>query len=300
MSDIRGHRERVRPEKAPANLGPVRKERPFLVTVGARGPKLMICKPKPESDSRQTEDVVFESDGLEVDLSRREFRARGVVIPIGSRAFEIIETLVKSGGELVTKDHLMKRVWPGAIVEDNTIQVHISAIRRALGSDRTVLQTVAGRGYRLLGKWTIRQNGRREMPQTSRAGLSEAHSFLTNIPVAASALIGREAAVQHLCDLLSAYRIVTLTGPGGIGKTVLASEIARRSFPTFDGDVLLVELASLSDPDLVPTAVAYALNLQLRSEVMTADAIARAIGGKRTPAGPRQLRTCHRRRRTNG
>ena len=95
----------------------------------------MICKLKPEPES-QHEPVVFESGGLEVDLSRRELRARGVTVPIGNRAFEIIEALVSSAGELVTKDDLMNRVWPGAIVEDNTIQVHISAIRRALGSDR--------------------------------------------------------------------------------------------------------------------------------------------------------------------
>jgi non-specific serine/threonine protein kinase len=241
----------------------------------------MTCKPKPEPDSRHAEQVIFESGGLEIDLSRRELRARGVTVPIGNRAFEIIETLVKSAGELVTKDELMKRVWPGAIVEDNTIQVHISAIRRALGSDRSVLKTIAGRGYRLLGDWTIRQNGARETSQAPRTVHTTAHSFLTNVPVAASALIGREAAVQHLCDLLSAYRAVTLTGPGGIGKTVLASEVARRLFPTFEGDVFLVELASLSDPDLVPTAVAYALNLQLRSDGMTAQTIARAIGSKR-------------------
>jgi non-specific serine/threonine protein kinase len=240
----------------------------------------MICKLKPEPESRH-EQVVFESGELEVDLSRRELRARGVTVPIGNRAFEIIEALVSSAGELVTKDDLMNRVWPGAIVEDNTIQVHISAIRRALGSDRGMLKTVAGRGYRLLGDWTMRQQSTPKTPHVPRPVQTTAHPFLTNVPVAASALIGRETAVQHLCDLLSAYRAVTLTGPGGIGKTVLASEVARRLFPTLEGDVFLVELASLSEPDLVPTGVAYALNLQLRSDAMSAETIARAIGDKK-------------------
>ena len=229
----------------------------------------------------QCEPHVFESSGLEVDLAKRELRNDGAIIPIGSRAFEIIETLVRSAGELVTKDELMRRVWPGAIVEDNTVQVHISAIRRALGKDRGLLKTVAGRGYRLLGDWTIRQESTRAqqpMPQPARTA---AHPFLSNVPVAASALIGRETAVQQLCDLLSAYRVVTLTGPGGIGKTVLASDVARRLFPTFEGDVLLVELTSLSDPELVPSAVAYVLNLQLRGDGTSAASVARAIGDKK-------------------
>lgn len=63
----------------------------------------------------------------------------------------------QSAGDLVTKNELMDRVWPGAIVEDNTLQVHISAIRKALGPDRGMLKTASGRGYRLLGAWTFRQ-----------------------------------------------------------------------------------------------------------------------------------------------
>ena len=70
-------------------------------------------------------------------------------------AFEIIAELAKAAGELVTKNDLMDRVWPGAIVEDNALQVHIAAIRKALGPDRGLLKTAFGRGYRLLGSWTI-------------------------------------------------------------------------------------------------------------------------------------------------
>ena len=62
--------------------------------------------------------LVYESGEWEVDLARRELRARGVPVPIGGRAFEIIEILVQSAGGLVTKDDLSARVWPGAIVEE--------------------------------------------------------------------------------------------------------------------------------------------------------------------------------------
>src|SRR6202051_2473423 len=125
--------------------------------------------------------------------------ARGGAVPIGNRAFEIIEVLVQSAGELVTKNDLMGRVWPGAIVEDNALQFHISAIRKALGPDRGMLKTVSGRGYRLLGAWTFRQE------KTSTAATmdldpvrSPAEPFQTNVPAAASDLVGRTIAVQHL------------------------------------------------------------------------------------------------------
>jgi DNA-binding winged helix-turn-helix (wHTH) protein len=171
---------------------------------------------------------VYESGEWEVDLARRELRARGVLVPIGGRAFEIIEVLVQSAGELVTKNDLMGRIWPGAIVEDNTLQFHISAIRKALGPDRGMLKTASGRGYRLLGAWTFRQESTSLVDPTGLDPVrSPAEPFQTNLPAAASDLVGRTIAVQHLRDLLSAYRVVTLTGPGGIGKTKLALEMAR-------------------------------------------------------------------------
>jgi predicted ATPase/DNA-binding winged helix-turn-helix (wHTH) protein len=215
----------------------------------------------------------------EVDLARRELRARGVPVPIGGRAFEIVEVLVQSAGELVTKNDLMGRVWPGAIVEDNTLQFHISAIRKTLGPDRGLLKSVYGRGYRLLGTWTIREDSKPADPVDLGPVRRPGPSFQTNVPVAASALIGRTAARRHLLDVLSAYRVVTLTGPGGIGKSVLGLEVARSVFPTFEGDCWLVELVSLSDPGLVPSAVARVLGLRVGGDEISAEAVARAIGG---------------------
>jgi non-specific serine/threonine protein kinase len=229
---------------------------------------------------REHAPIAFQCSGLEVDLARREFRAHGVAVPLGSRAFEIVETLVRSAGEVVTKNELLSRVWPGLTVGDNTVEVHISAIRKALGADRKMLKTVSGRGYRLVGNWTERGD---TAPDAAPAPLPTVveRTIVTNIPLAASALIGREAAVQQLCDMMSAYRVVTLVGPGGIGKTVLASEVARRLLPTVDSDVMFIELVSLSDPDLVPSAIAYALDLKLPGNDTSAAAVARAIGNKK-------------------
>jgi non-specific serine/threonine protein kinase len=101
--------------------------------------------------------LAYESGVWEINLARRELRLRGQPVPLGGRAFSIVEVLVQSAGELVTKDDLMSRVWPDVIVGDNTLQVHVSALRKAFGGDRWTLKTTAGRGYRLLGEWRGRQ-----------------------------------------------------------------------------------------------------------------------------------------------
>jgi predicted ATPase len=77
------------------------------------------------------------------------------------------------------------------------------------------------------------------------------------------------------------HRLVTLTGPGGIGKTRLGLEVARRLLPTFPDGVFLVELAPLATADLVPVTVAAVLGLTLTGGSISADRIGAAVGSKR-------------------
>ncbi|WP_064692912.1 ATP-binding protein [Rhizobium aegyptiacum] len=226
----------------------------------------------------QIERNLFEFSGWELDLAKRELRALGATVPLGSRAFDILEVLATASGEAVTKDDLMRRVWPGLVVEDNTIQVHISAIRKALGKDRDLLKTISGRGYRLIGQW----KSDRPAAQIATADMPPRETRpVSNIPAPTSELVGRESALRRLLTLTSAYRVVTLTGPGGIGKTVLASELARHLLPQLGGDAIFVELVSLAEPGLVPTTVAQALDLKLQSDQISAEAVARAVGARR-------------------
>jgi non-specific serine/threonine protein kinase len=137
-------------------------------------------------------------------------------------------------------------------------------------------QTIPKRGYRLTGTWTIQGADTPTLPSPSQQG-----GRGTNLPAAVSNLIGRDEILAHLRQICSAYRAVTLAGPGGIGKTALAIELARNQLPDFDAGVWLVELALLADPSLVPLAVAEAIGLQAGRGPMSAEGIARAIGQDR-------------------
>src|SRR5258706_3874630 len=229
--------------------------------------------------SEASANLVYACDQWEIDLGRRELRSRGIPVPLGGRAFEIVTVLVQSATELVTKDHMMERVWPGAIVGEGTLHVHISAVRKALGPDRAMLKTVSGRVYRRRASWTPQRGeataARVDPSVTRTSGAPPANNF----PPPITRLIGRAAAAQFVRDLISAYRVVTLTGPGGIGKTSLAIKAVCYLLPDFEDGAWIVELASLSDPGLVPSTVASTLGLKLAGEI-SADSVARAIGGR--------------------
>src|ERR1700681_2491178 len=229
--------------------------------------------------SEASANLVYAYEQWEIDLGRRELRSRGIPVPLGGRAFEVVTVLVQSASEFVTKDHLMERVWPGATVGEGTIHVHISAVRKALGQDRAMLKTVSGRGYRLLGSWTPQHREATAPPVYSPLTRTSGAPPASNFPPLISRLVGRAAAAQFVQDLVSAYRVVTLTGPGGIGKTSLAIKAVRYLLPDFEHGGWLVELASLFDPGLVPSTVASTLGLKLAGEI-SAESVARAVGGR--------------------
>jgi len=84
-------------------------------------------------------------------LRRQERQLRGPqgTCELGDRSCDILVTLLASSGQIVTKQDLMDAVWPGVAVEENTLQVHVSALRKVLGP--SLIQTVHGRGYKYVG-----------------------------------------------------------------------------------------------------------------------------------------------------
>lgn len=216
---------------------------------------------------------------MEVDFDRRHLLVHGQVAVIGERAFDILELLVRAGGELVSKDDILTRVWPGRFVGDNTLEVHISSLRKALGENRGLLKTAYGRGYRLLGSWQTQGAAEPARPAAPPVQV-DTGAPPTNLPIL-TPLIGRDDAAAAVVSLLEQERFVSLVGTGGIGKTRLALEVARRVLPSFEDGVWLVELGSLSDPSLVPGAVAAVLGLDIAGSASPLGLIARALQPKR-------------------
>src|ERR1700686_1768234 len=82
---------------------------------------------------------------------RRELLAEGRPLDLGGRAFDVLMALIEASGAVVSKDALMERVWPDRVVEENSLQAQISALRNAFGADRELIRTIAGRGYQFTG-----------------------------------------------------------------------------------------------------------------------------------------------------
>src|ERR1700757_2841479 len=96
---------------------------------------------------------------FQVSPHRREFLADGQPVQIGGRAFDVLMALIDAQGSVVSKNALMGRVWPDRIVEENNLQIQISALRAAFGADRDLIRTIAGRGYQFTGEIRIASAG---------------------------------------------------------------------------------------------------------------------------------------------
>src|SRR6266481_1175337 len=128
-------------------------------------------------------------------VARRELLAHGVPVTLGQRAFEILLMLVNRHGELVTKDELMAEVWPGIVVEENNIQVHVSALRKVLataGDGERYLLTVAGRGYRFVAPVESELESPTVAAVLDAAGAADGLAAGNNLPQQPTSLIGRE------------------------------------------------------------------------------------------------------------
>ena len=220
----------------------------------------------------------FSFGRCQVSVHRRELLREGRPVSLGSRAFDILVALVEGRGAVVTKDDLILRAWPGRVVEENTLEAQISALRRALGEDRTVIRTVAGRGYQFVAEIADR------LDAPGVEGLQAAPhvaSAVRALPVSVTPLIGRDAALREIVELAASSRLITLVGAGGVGKTRLAIEAARRLAAGFPDGVSIAELGPLGAAEFLPATVAEALGFPQGAGTPSLDRIAAAISHRR-------------------
>src|SRR6202030_3077230 len=225
--------------------------------------------------------AAIEFGRFQVRPHRREVLAESRPLDVGGRAFDVLMVLIEASGAVVSKDTLMNRVWPDRITEDNNLQHQISALRRAFAADRDLVRTIAGRGYKLTGAILTISTDLLVQPVTTPADIiSPSAGILTNLPEPVSELIGRDVELNEILDLSASHRLVTLSGAGGIGKTRLGFEVARHLLRRFADGVWAIELAPLSDPELVPVTVASALGLELTSGMASPLSVANALRSK--------------------
>src|SRR5271163_461430 len=133
---------------------------------------------------------------------RRELRADGAAVELGSRALDVLMVLTEAQGALVTKDEIMARVWPDTVVEENNLVVQISALRKALGEDRDFIRTVSGRGYRFTAEicGSVAEPGGTTESDPGVAPGTSASTLPSNLPTPVPSLIGRKPGLEEMLD----------------------------------------------------------------------------------------------------
>ncbi len=192
----------------------------------------------------------------------------GLPVRLGGRAFDLLLTLVEKSGEVISREQIEARVWPRTIVEETSLRVHVSTLRRVLKDGRDgarLIATIPGRGYCFVAPVTPlfddergRPNGPIEYsaPHDPLPGLAR-----SKLPLRLTRMIGRSEAVAAITAQLATRRLLSIVGAGGMGKTTVALAVAGAQFSAHSDGVHFVDLAPLSDPARVPAAVAQVVGV---------------------------------------
>jgi predicted ATPase/DNA-binding winged helix-turn-helix (wHTH) protein len=192
--------------------------------------------------------------------TRRVLSRDGKPVRLGSRALDLLIALVENGKELISKEELLKRVWPDTFIEEANLRVHVAALRKLLGDEGTgdqYINTVAGRGYCFVAPVA--------RVEETAAGITVAvfstPDVASDLPPSLTRVIGRAECVSAISNQLARRRFVTIIGPGGIGKTTLALAVAAALTDSHADRVCFIELASMTDGRLIPGALASVLGM---------------------------------------
>jgi predicted ATPase/DNA-binding winged helix-turn-helix (wHTH) protein len=208
--------------------------------------------------------VEYRFDRFVVEPDRRRLLVDGEPAKIGARAFDILLVLIKRRARVVSKNELLDLIWPGTAIEPGNLQVHIFALRKLLGAG--AIATVPGRGYQFT---SVIEGQQSAVTDTHPHPPSPTQALPGNLPSHLAALYGRDVDLAKLATLIAQHRLVSVVGPGGIGKTRLAQMVARERRGV-DGDgAWLVELAQIATPDLIVPTIARVLGQTLGSNTVS-------------------------------
>jgi predicted ATPase/DNA-binding winged helix-turn-helix (wHTH) protein len=185
-------------------------------------------------------------------------------IPLGGRALDILIALAGRPGEVVTHKELISTVWPDVTVEEANLRFQMAALRKALGDGRDgarYISNIAGRGYCFVAPVT--RSGAEQLVPVTAIATSER---VQKLPPRLARMVGRDDTIRSLAQQLQMWRFVSVVGPGGVGKTTVAISVAHALVDGFHNAVFFIDLAALTDPQLVPTAIASALGFMVQTQ----------------------------------
>jgi predicted ATPase/DNA-binding winged helix-turn-helix (wHTH) protein len=225
--------------------------------------------------------ATYRFGNAELQPALGRLRVDGADAALGSRAFDLLVALVERRGRLVTKAELLDLVWPHLVVEENNLQVQVANLRRLIGA--RAITTVPGRGYRFDTDVTVIEGPggtsvtpAHEDTRTARVGDALASAARPGVvaPPLRQVLVGRDDDLAALEALWRDRALLTISGPGGVGKTRVAQALAAREGAAW------VDLAVVTDPALVGHAFAHALGVTLMAHDDPLDAICTALRGR--------------------
>jgi predicted ATPase/DNA-binding winged helix-turn-helix (wHTH) protein len=187
-------------------------------------------------------------------------------VPLGSRALDVLTVLAERPGEVIPKEKLIALVWPDTVVEESSLRGHVAAVRKALGDGKDGARfviNIPGRGYSFVAP--VRQVAACDVVEApTEADASTDIETRSELPGRLARMIGRDTASALVKQNLAERRFVTLVGPGGIGKTSLAIEIASSLASSFADGVVFVDLAQVENAADAPAAISARLGVAHR------------------------------------
>ncbi|MFH1345517.1 MAG: winged helix-turn-helix domain-containing protein [Pseudomonadota bacterium] len=187
------------------------------------------------------------------DAATRTLWDGSVPVRLGARALAILHVLLEASGATVSRSILIESAWPGLHVDQSNLRVQISGLRKALREYGGAIQADPSRGYRFDADLVVKEPTARSSESQPRFG----------VPRLVGKPIGREAAAAGIHELLDRRRLVTILGPGGIGKTTIALQVANERAANYADGVYFVDLGRISSIDLVHTALVNAVGLRV-------------------------------------
>jgi predicted ATPase/DNA-binding winged helix-turn-helix (wHTH) protein len=213
----------------------------------------MPVMPAEQGGSPSASRIIFGQ--FELNVAERSLKKADEAIPLGGRAFDILMALIDRAGEVVTKSELIAKAWPDITVEEGSLRVHLSALRKALGDGQfsnRYISNVQGRGYCFVAPVT-------RQPETHDQGGTFAR--VSNLPPPLRRMVGRDDVVREVRARLRAERLITVLGAGGIGKTTIAVAVGHAVSADFSDGVFFIDLSTLRHKEQVIGAVASAIGL---------------------------------------